>query len=349
MLDLRDGGPLRHARERAVQARALRDECVAFLPRPAQRLVPLLDRMACRWLMRSCSPYVSEIAAIATALGFSGAWFLNGSYQWGCTTLARDEDGRPWLARTLDWPFPGLGRHAEVARLRGVAGDFFSVTWPGYVGVLTAMAPGRFAAAVNQAPMWRRTLHPWLRPYDLTANAVRTWRVRHIPPDQLLRLVFETAAGFAEARQMLEATPVARPVIFTLAGCAPGETCVIERTEEAFATRTENTCAANDWMESRAGWEGRISAERLLNCSFAEAAENSCSRRTALSAWADRLDDAQFPWVVAPVLNPYTRLAVAMCPASGALNVCAYEMDGADALPAPVAGVSVTVDALQAA
>ena len=27
--------------------------------------------------------------------------------------------------------------------MRGAAGDFDSVTWPGYVGVLTASAPGR--------------------------------------------------------------------------------------------------------------------------------------------------------------------------------------------------------------
>ena len=60
--------------------------------------------------------------------------------------------------RTLDWPFKGLGRHIAVARMRGAGGgDFFSVTWPGYVGALTAMAPGRFAACINQAPMWRRS------------------------------------------------------------------------------------------------------------------------------------------------------------------------------------------------
>ena len=55
--------------------------------------------------------------------------------------------------------------------MRGDCGDFFSVTWPGYVGALTAMAPRRFAACVNQAPMRRRTAHRWLRAYDFAANA----------------------------------------------------------------------------------------------------------------------------------------------------------------------------------
>ena len=84
---------------------------------------------------------MAEIEEIAAALRFPGIWFLNGCYQWGCTALAREQAGVPWLARTLDWPFPGLGRHLEVARMRGPAGDFDNVTWPGYVGALTARRP----------------------------------------------------------------------------------------------------------------------------------------------------------------------------------------------------------------
>jgi len=39
-----------------------------------------------------------------------------------------------------------------------------------------------------------------------------------MPPDQLLRRTFEQCADYAAARRMLETTPVARPVIYTLAG-----------------------------------------------------------------------------------------------------------------------------------
>ena len=103
--------------------------------------MPALDWLSRRSLLRSRSPYVPEIAQIAAAIPVSGVWMLNASYQWGCTALACEQDGVPWLVRTLDWPFTGLGRHLEVAHMRGEHGDFFSVTWPGYVGVLTAMAP----------------------------------------------------------------------------------------------------------------------------------------------------------------------------------------------------------------
>ena len=226
-----------------------------------------------RWLKRSRSPYVAEIARIAELLDFSGVWLLNASYQWGCTALAREQDGVPWLVRTLDWPFTGLGRHAEVAQMRGSGGDFFSVTWPGYVGALTAMAPYRFAACVNQAPMWRRTESRWLRLFDFAANGIAIWSsVDHMPPDQLLRRTFEVCDDYGAARRMLETTPVARPVIYTLVGCAPGERCVIERTETGFITREAETSAANDWVPARPRWEGRIGTRRFLTSSFAEAA-----------------------------------------------------------------------------
>ena len=156
VVDIREGGPLHHARQSATTARALRDACLGFFPRAALPLVPAFDRLARRWLARSRSPYLPEIAEIAATLNFSGVWLLNASYQWGCTALACERDGAPWLMRTLDWPFTGLGRHTELAHMRGEHGDFFSVTWPGYVGVLTAMAPQHLAASVDQAPMRRR-------------------------------------------------------------------------------------------------------------------------------------------------------------------------------------------------
>src|ERR1700733_6147557 len=171
VIDVREGGPLRHAQLRPAEPRALRGSCLQFFPRAALPLIPALDRLARRALRRSRSPYLAEIAAIADVLDFSGVWMLNASYQWDCTARACRQNGLAWLIRTLDWPFSGLGRHAEIAHMRGPGGDFVSVTWPGYVGVLTAMAPGRFAAALNQAPMWRRTRHRWLRPYDYVANS----------------------------------------------------------------------------------------------------------------------------------------------------------------------------------
>jgi len=337
--DIRDGGAERYAIEAADRARALRDDCLAIVPRLMTPLIPLFDALARRWLMRSQSPYLPEITKIAAALGFPGIWLLNGSYQWGCTALAREEDGKPWLARSLDWPFRGLGRHVEVVRKKGPAGEFFSVTWPGYVGALTAMAPGRFGASINQAPLWRRTNHPWLRLYDIAANALNTWRLRHMPPDQLLRLVFETCGDFAKARRKLETTPIARPVIYVLVGTKPGERCVIERTEESFWTRTEATAAANDWHETREQWEARVGGMNVLLLTREEAAQRSRARQATLSEFSGTFADHSFSWIVPPVLNPCTRIGVEMCPATGDLRVVGYDVVPGHELPQQVTQV----------
>jgi hypothetical protein len=333
--DIRGAGLVGYATAQPGRARALRDGCVNWLPLLGRMILPAMDAATRHWLARSHSPYINDIEALAGALAFSGIWFLNGCYQWGCTALARDEDGAPWLARTLDWPFPGLGRHVEVLRMQGAAGDFFNVTWPGYVGALTAMAPGRFAAAINQAPLWRRTRNAWLRPLDLALNALRTSGIRHCPPDHLLREVFESCRTFDEARRRLESVAVARPVIFTLIGCAGGERCVIERTEQGFASRTDNTAAANDWLRAAPHWEARVSSAHLLTRSYAEAAARNLARREALAEWPGLFARSSFAWVAPPVLNSMTRLAVEMCPANGILRVAGYELEEGGELPRP--------------
>jgi len=340
VIDVRDGGPAEHARQRIEQALALRAACLGLFPATFRSVLPLIDRLARRSLERSGSPYVAEIARIAAILGYPGVWLLNASYQLACTSLARDEGGVPWLVRTLDWPFHGLGRHVEVAQMRGPSGDFFSITWPGYVGALTAMAPSRFAAAINQAPLRRQFRHRCLRPWDVTVNAIASMADGgRLPPDQLLRLAFETCDDFGAARRMLESTAVARPVIFTLIGCAPGERCVIERTETGFVTREHDTGAANDWVPERPGWEGRIGIRRFLTRTYEEARDYSCARRESLAAWRGSLDDRSFGWVCEPVLNSCTRLAAVLCPARGILRVVGYEEPQPELLPVPVTQV----------
>jgi hypothetical protein len=337
VVDVRDGGTLRHVREDPQRVRALRDTIMAWLPSFTRPLVPMLDGVARRWLMGSQSPYVDELNAIADLLGLPGVWFLNGSYQWCCTALAREEDGAPWLARTLDWQFPGLGRFVTVARMRGPAGEYYSVTWPGYVGALTALAPGRFAAAINQAPLRRRTLDPRLRLFDLGANLVTTLRhSRAIPPDHLLRRVFETARDYADGKRMLQATPVARPVIYTLVGCRPDERCIIERTDVGERTRCDDLGAANDWLDGLPRWEGRIVATKMLTSTFEEAAENSRARREALVEWRGSFARDSFAWVVPPVLNACTRIAVEACPARGVLRAVGYELAAGQDVPEQV-------------
>jgi hypothetical protein len=73
--------------------------------------------------------------------------------------------------------------------------------------------------------------------------------------------------------------------------------------------------------------------------SFAEAARVSRARRESLAAWDGSLAAGAFDWLREPVLNPYTRLAVAMNPASGVLRAVGYDMNGGQ-LPEPVTAIS---------
>ena len=172
--------------------------------------------------------------------------------------------------------------------------------------------------------------------YDFAANALATWaHVDRVPADQLLRRVFEECDDYTAARRMLESTPVSRAVIYTLVGCAPNERCVIERTETGFTTREQDTSAANDWVPSRPGWEGRIGTRHFLTRSFADAADYSRARREALANWRGSLAERRFDWVREPVLNPYTRLAAAMCPGRGILRAAGHIVADGE-LPQPV-------------
>ena len=288
---------------------ALLDAGSGRIPTAAIRIADALSR---RWLARWHEPYLREIDRIAARLGRPGAYFLNVSYEWGCTSAAgRSPDGRSArLMRVLDWPDRGLGRHVIAARVHGEAGPWLTLTWPGYTGVLQAVAPGRFAAALNQAPMAKPV---GVYPLDWLVNRRRVWGVPHPPAAYLLRRVFEGARDFAEAKAMLTATPIALPAIFTLAGLTPDEACVIERQADAAHVIDGASCAANAWQTP--GWSGR---PRGL-----ENALRLQRMRTANDAPAEGLD-----WLQPPILNPLTRLVFVADAASGSVIAQGFEADG---------------------
>jgi hypothetical protein len=158
VFDLRGSDPAAHALTRQAQAHELAQACIGPLTPAARIALAGADLAAQRWLRASGTPYLGELARIAAGSGVSGVHLLNTSYEWGCTSLAAPspEGGSARLLRTLDWPFHGLGRRVELWRQKGPAGEFVHLSWPGAVGLLTGMAPGRFAAAINQPPMKRR-------------------------------------------------------------------------------------------------------------------------------------------------------------------------------------------------
>ncbi|HEY1382961.1 MAG TPA: carcinine hydrolase/isopenicillin-N N-acyltransferase family protein [Dongiaceae bacterium] len=275
--------------------------------------VAFLDWRSRRWAERNDSPYIPEIVHIAERLPGAGVHALNLSYEWACTSAAV----APAVMRALDWRLDGMGREVVVARHRSPAGSWLNVTFPGFVGVLTALAPGRFAAALNQAPLRRRT---YVFPIDWLIDRLKVDGTRALPPTHLLRLAFETCSNFEEAVEVLRETPIALPCLFAIAG-ANGEACVIERQEESAFVFEGNEVMANHWLNSR--W--RRGRARGID---------SEGRWRALRASVQANDMSQgFGWLRPPVLNRLTRIAAVMNAATGALSVVGLEAKGTTAVP----------------
>jgi hypothetical protein len=270
------------------------------------------DRASWQWLTRNGNPYRDEIAAVAAHVSVPGAYLLNLSYEWTCTSgVGRDPRGEGnRMLRTLDWPMNGLGRIVVVARQRGDAGPYYNVTWPGFVGVLTAMAPGRFSAAINQPPMRRFSGSCW---FDWLINRTGTWRKSALPPSHLLRRVFDECRTYGEAREMLAETPLCLPAFFSLSGADRDEGCVIERLEHRAAVHETPASIANHWL----GFDvpGR------------DRGTDSGGRRNLMETVRDRVGD-DFSWVRPPILNDNTRLAVIANAARCTLMVRGWETEG---------------------
>lgn len=288
LLDLGRGGPV------ALAERA--DDRLAVLVAQARKryggmTLRLGDRATQQWLVRNGNPYRHEIAAIASRIPVPGAFVLNLSYEWSCTAgVGPDPSGEGMrMLRTLDWPLKGLGATLVVARCETEAGEYYSATWPGFVGVLTAMAPGRFCAAINQPPARRISGRCW---FDWALHRRGVWRQSALPPSHLLRKAFDECRTYAEAKALLIETPLCIPAFFSLASAGVGadaEGCVIERQEVKAAVHEAPMSISNHWLS-------------LPMSGYHDRGGDSIGRRRLMDRVRDAVPD-DFSWVAPPILN----------------------------------------------
>jgi hypothetical protein len=309
VIPLETGNPLdlvqRHPARARAMARAAVETFGAASQLAASALGPTADRLSRQWLARQDNPYLAEIDQMAALLGIRGVHALNVCFEWGCTGGVWPSPQGPLLRRVLDWPFPRLGESLMVAHQPQE--QFFNIGWPGLAGLFQGLAPGRFAAAINQAPM-RRHGRGFVGDWFTNRVAVKT--NRGLPPAHLLRSIFEHAADYAAAKKQLCETPVAVPAIFLLAGTRDGEGCVIERIENQYAVREMGdgaVCAANHFEALTGLWRPRPidSAGRAV-----------CARGLAT---APGLDD--FSWFGAPIANINSRLVFNASARQGGLSL----------------------------
>lgn len=313
LIDIRGGTLLDLASQHPERARALvraAMDTFGWLSRSLGTVaMPLADRASRAWLVRSGNPYLSEIDAVAEILRIDGVYFLNLCFEWGCTSGVWQGADGPMMRRVLDWRFPDLGTGMVVAHQSGRAGAFYNITWPGMIGSFQGLAPGRFAAAINLAPMrgyGYGMIGDWL------ANRIHVRDAAGLPPAHLLRQVFDTAMDYDAALAVLRDTRLAVPAIFLLSGTEAHQGCVIERTETKAEVRKLDggaVCATNqfesDIERPRGGWRARPI--------------DSPGRFAAACALSppDGADD--FAWFTPPIANLNSRLAFVAHAASGRL------------------------------
>jgi hypothetical protein len=338
----------------AVGARAAAHLCRADLDRAhaliadalsSHPLFPLAarlgDRISRSWFARRNNPYLDEIRDVADLLGVPGVYFLNLIYEWACSTSAAPDPSGVGarLIRVLDWGLTGIGRHVVIAHHATPVGPCFSATWPGYAGTLTAMAPGRFSAAVNQAP--RIPISGSVIIDEIIAHLRMLRRGGTLPAAHLLRRVCETAPDFAAAVGLLtdKTVDLAVPAIFTVAGIAADEACVIEGIgRERRVHRPDKASGvvgvANDWLSPDLPGKPRIHAASWSK-GMSPMANNRLRRAAICALQAGPFHGAA--GLAEPVLNDHTVIVAAMNARRGEMSVEALDPPAAGGLPVVVA------------
>ena len=138
----------------------------------------------------------------------------------GCSAFAVNAPGGPLHARNLDWYSEGnmLQRHSLLCRFTGGRNAFMTIGWPGFLGALSGVAPGKFAITLN-AVLSRE-------PPQAAA-----------PVSFLIRDVLESAESFEAAVARLAGEPIYSDCLLLVSGTRAGELAVIERTPTRAAVR----------------------------------------------------------------------------------------------------------------
>lgn len=303
----------------------------------------VVDHISYKWLARQADSYLEEIRGAARLIGRPGVFFLNAVYEWSCSTsIGPDPLGRgARMIRVLDWGLAGMGRHAIVARHRGKAGAFYNATWPGYAGVVNAMAPGRFCAAINQAPripiLGLGAFDEMIARLRLFASSATTLA------SHLLRRVFETAPDYEAAVEMLADSRVmlAAPALFALSGVEPDQGCVIEAFGRERRIHAMKHAAngmlgiANQWLSPDLKGQARNDATTVAPGLSPEA--NNQLRREMITCLQRKREFRGSRDLAEPVLNSLTVMVMLGNAESGDLSIEALDPPAGAILPRLVA------------
>lgn len=211
--------------------------------------------------------YLQEVEFIASISNFSSNEVLIANlyydilkFYFGCTAFAVSNGQTVLHGRNLDWHTENnlLGKHTLIFNFQREGKTLFkTIGWPGFVGALSGISPGKFS---------------------LTLNAVLSEDAPEIavPVSFFLRDILTSSNSFQEARQKLENTKIASDCLILLSGVTADEKIVIERTPSRFATRSSEgnyILVTNDYKKIQNNTSG-TSVLQATSCGRYERAES---------------------------------------------------------------------------
>ena len=172
----------------------------------------------------------SENQVLITNLYYDALKFV-----FGCTAFSVTNQEEKLHARNLDWWTENniLGKFTKIFDFHRNGETIYSlVSWPGFIGALSGVKPGKFSITLNA----------------VLSNESPQFA---IPITFLIRDVLEKAETFDEAITILSETTIASDCLLMVVGVRKGENVVIERTPTTFSIRKpigNSLIATNEYL-----------------------------------------------------------------------------------------------------
>lgn len=249
------------------------------LARPYREMIALYRDQQSAELREELAAVAAMAAVDPLDLFLVNAYYDVFKHAMACTAFALDGPDGPIHARNLDWHSEGraLAKHTvQIDYRRGDELLFSSASWPGFLGTLSGVAPGRFAVTLNAVLS------------DDPAGVAT-------PIAFQLRTLLERA-GFDEAVAELERAPLSGDCLLLISGTENGQLRVIERTPTRSAVRMPidgRIAVTNDYRAMASG-DGEVDRELVrTSCGrFDQAlARAHAERPTTPEACLDILSD----------------------------------------------------------
>ena len=237
-----------------------------------------------------------------------------------CTSIVINDPKTklPVHIRTMDWGMEKLkALTIEVEFWKNGAPLYVATTWPGYVGVLTAMKPEAYSVSVNFRVKGDSY---WT---NLKQTITYCW-----PIGFLLRAVFESENDYDNATACLRNSNLIAPVYFTCCGVNWNQGCIITRDRSAEVQPWELSKNKHCVQTNIDHWSSDPEWDILYSIRRRKVSRRLLDEMMTTLNYEDIKDPLFTILSTQPMLNDLTVSATWMKPATGELETRLPQSDG---------------------